>query len=463
MEVVRVEPEGRPVAVAWRRLAASPGLWLPLSLCAAAVGFQTAHWLRDDTGPAGAAACSLWAAITALLVRAYHGPRFAGVPAAPDDDPHPLPVRWLDAPPGCGRPGSQRHVHVLGSLRIVGGSASRSDALGVAVLAALGFPAMGWLGPLGVVAVAWAFGFPRGARISVDIPWSSVAAVHHEGRHRFRVRRSDGGADVVLEARFSSADLLADRLAQRIGGRLDPAGAALPPEVVPSVLRPAEGDEDAGVAELILRRARGRWAVALALGCIGLAAVLLAVAHLLGSLPLRIGAAALGLVGAFAALVTAGNRRALWRGPVPAPGDAPDPLPVRWTNRPGWPGPGPQQVHVRAEGLRLVAFEWEAWDVLVTAAASLAAIPVLGFWAPMVVLTLLGALGIPRRRRYAVDLAWTDVVRAEIRGTAFEIRSSLAAPADVVRVEAKYSARERLRGTLVERLGDRVALEPPAR
>jgi hypothetical protein len=460
LTLTRAEPEGAAAAVAVRRLREAPALWLPVVLVAAAAAVRVVAGNRDDARWSHVALVApAVPAIAALLVAEFLSGRFRATPAAADDDPKPVPVRWLDPPPGYGLETTAWHAHVLASsLRIVRRTPSRRDILGVAVLACAGAAALGWLGAPAAVAVAWAFGFPRPARRAVDVPWGDVESLGRVGPNHFRVTRSLERGDLVLDARYAHADRLAQRLGERLGSRFRTEAAALRGAALPAVLRPAVGDEDAGVAELVLRRVRRHSALATAMVCLLLSGTAFAVSHVFDDPLSRVVASVLAIGGSILAFIGARARGDLWRGSLPAADDSPDPLPVRWTNRPGWPGPGPQQVHLLARSFRVVGLEWEAWDVVVVAAWALVGLPVGGWVGALAVTTILNAVGIPRRRRVAIDVPWDEVVRVEVRGGAFAVRSRLPAPADLIRVEAKFSARERLTTALTERLGDRVDL-----
>jgi hypothetical protein len=318
---------------------------------------------------------------------------------------------------------------------------------------------MGWFGPLAALAICWAFGLPRHDRVSAEVPWGEVAEVVRSGREHFRIRRAAEQGDLVLEARYSQKDRLEERLRPLVGERFRVDLTGQDTALRPAVLRPAPGDEDRGILELIVRR--GGWPLASGLGCLGIAFALYVARHLSGIAELE--RAAMGLLILGIVLTSVGRRRNanLWSGHVPQDGDAPDPVPVKWRNRPGLPGPGPQHVHVVPDMLRVVALEWEPWDVCVGVAAVLVTVPlaIRVFWLPLAILGVLGSVGLPRKRRYVVELPWSAITHVRIQGPKFVVSSDLPAPADLVRVEAPYSAGARLAAALRERLGDRVEIE----
>lgn len=460
IQVYRTPPEGGVVATAGRRMREAPAVLFAAALLTAALGVTVFGLATGDERVVKTS--WLFVVLSALIALgscAYLGSRFHRTPIAADETPHPIRVQWLDADLAIGVPAIWFDAHpVAGGLRLVARETMRSDLVWMLAPAAAAYALHGIGGAVAVAAIGRAVGLPRGRRLCVEVPWDAVAGAQHQ-RHGFRVHLSDSRTVLVLATRFLHTERLHAVFEAALGGRYSGTSDALAAPAPHYVLDSEIDDPAEGVAALALRRMRGRPL----LQCGAALATLAAIGHVAGRTlgePIVAAVSALAMaVGLIVAVVghsTTATPKPYTAGAPWAPDDAPDPIEVSWSNRPGWFGPRPQRVHVSSETLRVVGSEWEFWDILVVVGLAIVGAVVAQAVGAVSVKLFASFIGLPRRRRIVADIPWRDVEWAEVRGPLFAIGSSLRPPADLVRLEAKYSARAKLTAVLAERLGSRL-------
>lgn len=443
--------------VASRRLREVPWLLVPAGLVVAAAGASIASvWVESPGVRLGTLGLWAWATLASIAAAAVLARRFHGHPPAPGDDASPIRVRW-SADGFTSSPGpSDATVHALpDALRIVAGEWLGTDLAWIVaggIAGAVG--GAGW-GVAAIPVLAWALGFPRTQRVALDLPWDDIARVVTDSAGRCILwRRDDPHAALALEASFPHRDRLVTVLADRLGERWSTGRT---PSVHAAVSSGAAEDADDGCATVFVARARRRPAAAAA-------SVLFAASAAYAA------ARVAGMAADFGLAVALGGFASLFALLSFVSGDAPDrrdaaglrpsddvdlPIPIRWTDRPGWPGPRDAEAHVLGGALRVVGYEWESMDVLALLAAMLAVSAASGCFGFAGVWMLARTLGFPRRRRVAVDVPWADVERADVAGTRVEIRTRLPEPWHLLTLGALYSARDRLTQALTSRLGAR--------
>lgn len=461
IQVYRTPPEGGVVATAGRRMREAPAVLFAAALWTASLGVSMFGLATGDARLVE----TVWmflvpSALIAVVSGEYVRRRFRRTPIAADDTPRPIRVRWLDANLTIEVRASWFDAHPLSrALRLVARESIRSDHVWMWGLAAAAYAAQGVLGAVAVASIIWALGFPRGRRLCVDVPWDSIAGAEHEAGHGFRVHLTDSRTVLVLATRFLNTDQLhaafVAALGARYSGTADALAAPLPADV-----RDFEIDDpDEGVAALALRRMRGRPLLQWGIAVTTVAVIGFGAGRILDEPVVTVTSQCVLLAGVIIARVAYSKTAAakpLAAGAPWAPDDAPDPIEVSWSNRPGWFGPRPQRVHVSSETLRVVGSEWEFWDVLVVVGLAIVGAGVAQALGVVAATMFATVVGLPRRRRIVADVPWRDIEWAEVRGPLFAIGSSLRPPADLVRLEAKYSARAKLTGVLAGRLGSRL-------
>lgn len=458
-EVRVTPPEGTLLGTMARRVREVPWLAVQPLLHAAALVCVVVHLVGTSKAAYGAAMfLGLATAVLGGVAWFLVGDRFRRPPPAPDDAADPVRLEaWTG---GLARSDGPSTAHVLADgLRLVGTQILPRDWALFSVLALVGLTG-GLPGAAGTALWLFALGVPRRSRVQLDVPWDEVEATHVEGRQVFRIVGAGWSELAVVAAKYSQRERLSAALAARLEDRHQRPAR-------PRVAGPDdERDAEAGVAEVVLRRARNRRSTLVALVLLGVSAALFTVGYLVESAPLRIAGGLTAFAAWIATIVAVRKVGTAWAHDPAAPGDVPDPVPVRWRNRPGWPGPRPQHVHLTPEAFRIVGREYEVWDVVVLTATALTVFLLAYSWssgrmgtaiAAGGVISFLNALGIPRRRRVAVDVPWAEVERVEVRRERFVLLSRLPEPAARIEFEAKYAAREKLAAELSRRLGGRAS------